>query len=179
MNQLLYLRLPLTFFFDQVSHVSAWIHHSHLILPSDVILCYQRNLSLSFMQLFIEQLSVCFKDLWVLIDLFKVAENVFVSHDVKGKDHSLIPLGVDNSVTQHGKYFIVRRVLGACYLFSAIHILVHQVFVDDNYNVLRKRQGQRTIPRWVTCRKNSLDHYQTTISWNFLLLCDGLSTFHF
>jgi hypothetical protein len=39
-----------------------------------------------------------------------VPEKVFVFHNVKGQDDSLVPLGVDHSVAQNSEYLIVRKI---------------------------------------------------------------------
>jgi hypothetical protein len=51
-----------------------------------------------------------FNNTMLLISDIKVAEKVFVFHDVKLQDDCLVPLGVNHSVTQNGKYLIVRKI---------------------------------------------------------------------
>jgi hypothetical protein len=58
----------------------------------------------------IEQISMLFNNTMLLISDIKVPEKVFVFHDVKRQDDCLVPLGVNHSVTQNGKYLIVRKI---------------------------------------------------------------------
>lgn len=62
-------------------------------------------------------------------------EKVFVFHDVKGQDDSLVPRGVDNPVAQNSEHLIVRKIFLAGTFLSAIKLFINQGLVDGFNNV--------------------------------------------